>query len=133
MKSILLNPRFYCPIILDLPAKLVEHGEQQWIARDIWRLYYILTVIYRKRWEKEFDSGTYVELNTAVLQQVLHSKKTKPALDVLIKIGAIETNNYYRVKCSQRGGKSKGYRFTDSYNHVKFREVKEIDYSTISK
>jgi len=112
---------------------LRESGEEKWINKDLWRLYYILSVIYWKRWETGFDKNTFVEINSAILQKIIHSRKAKPALKVLIKIEVIETDNRYHVASHNRPGKSRGYRFKDPYNFVKFRQVKEINYSKISK
>ena len=133
MICILRKPFFYCPRNLDLPAKLREHGEDKWAEKDLWRLYYVLWVIYRARWWT--DKGRFVPLNGAVLQQVLNPRKAKLVLNVLLKIGVIETDNHYRVARQTADGKSKGYRFTSDYNCTKFRLVRagEIDYERISK
>ncbi len=136
MVSDLTNLRFYCPTNLDLPAKLKEHGGEKWLGKDIWRLYYIITVIYRKRWESDFDrrdKHEFVELKAAILRKILSADKAKPALDILMKIGVLETDGHWRRRVLGRvRGKSKGYRFAEVYTeNVKFREVKEIDYSKL--
>jgi hypothetical protein len=125
------KPFFYCPSHLDLPTSLRASGEGKWAEDDLWRLYYIMWVIYRARWSG--DREQFVSLNGKVLQRVLNSRKAKPALEVLLRLKIIETDNYYRVGRHGEGGKSRGYRFTSVYNEVRFRLVKELDYSRISQ
>jgi len=124
---------FYCPSNLDLPAKLKAGGYEELWQKQIWRLYYIITAIYRKRWSSEYDKALFVELNSVILQRVLHSKWAKPALDVLLQLGIIETDNHYIKAVAGVQGKSRGYRIAEPYNSAKFRHVKEVDCSKISK
>jgi len=130
MLSIVSKPYFYRPSNLDLPALLAEYGEGKWLGKDLWRLYYILTVIYRKRWEEEWSKERFVPLNAKVLQDVLHCHKSRPSLDVLVKTGVIEMDSRFDY---QVGVKSRRFRFTERYSNVRFCEVTGLDLSRVSR
>jgi hypothetical protein len=89
------------------------HGQEYWL-KHIWKLYYILTVIYRGRWNKENeeDDYNYTLINIKMLRQVVGDKFASEAIHLLIRLGIIVTDRHYIP-----GHKSKGYRFTKEYDN----------------
>jgi hypothetical protein len=75
----------------------------------------------------DVDRNEFVCLHARTLQKILHWTHAKAAVDVLLGLNTIETDNQYTV-----GKKSKGFRFKEPYNNVKFKEVKDFDWSSVS-
>jgi hypothetical protein len=110
--------KFYCPINLDLVKSLEDAAARYW-AKHLWKLYYIITVIYRARWNRASEEDAFAPINAKFLENAIGTRFACPAKEVLLKIGIIETDNHYEV-----GLKSKGYRFREPYKNERFREVK---------
>jgi len=110
--------RLYCPCNLDLIRTLEVAEERYWIPH-VWKLHYIMTVIYRARWNKATEEGDFAPLSSKILETVIGSHFAGPAKAVLLKLAIIETDNHYVV-----GEKCKGYRFREPFQSAKFMEVK---------
>jgi hypothetical protein len=112
---------------------LKYHQKEQWVRR-VPKLVYILTVVYRGRWDKRRERNDYVPVNAALLQRILGPLFAKPAITLLLDLGLLETDNHYRVARSGQWsrGKSRGYRFKEPYRSAKFKEVKDVHWSHIS-
>lgn len=119
--------RLYIPNNLDLAGKLnsLPNGEG-WI-KHILKLYYVMTVIYRYRWNKTAEKNDFAPLNARKLRTILGTRFAKQATELLTKLDIIETDNHYRV-----GSRSRGYRFKEPYLNTKFKEVKGIEYWQVS-
>jgi hypothetical protein len=104
---------FYLPVTLDLPYVLKLSGNEYWL-KHVWKLYYILTIVYRGRWNKENDEDdfNYTIINIKTLRRVVGDKFATEAMRLLIRLGIIESNRHYIP-----GHKSKGYKFTKEYDN----------------
>lgn len=91
---------------------LERTGESYWI-KHIWKLYYILTIIYRGRWNKSNDEDdyNYTIINIKNLRIIVGDKFATKAMRLLIRLGIIYSDRHYI-----RGYKSKGYNFTKIYD-----------------
>lgn len=125
--------RFYQPSNLDLPQLLKERQQQKW-SRHIPKLVYMLTIVYRGRWDKRRDRHDFVPVNAKALRDVLGRRFAKPQSSLMVELGILETDRHYRVADKTRGitGKSVGYRFREPYRSAKFKEVKDIHWSHVS-
>ena len=119
--------RLYCPSNLNM-NDLLDDAERIYWTPQLWRLYYILTVIYRARfWNKALPKNAFIPLSSTALQESIGTRFAVKARNLLLKLKIIETDNYYIVGGKFRGkcrGKCRGYRFLEPYQSAKFREVK---------
>jgi hypothetical protein len=92
-------------------------GERYWI-KHLWKLEYIITIIYRGRWNTSKKDGEYVLINANTLQRIIGDKFATKALRLLKKLQIVESDNFY-----VRGYKSRGYRFKEPYQSGVFLEI----------
>jgi len=113
---------FYLPVTLDLPRVLILSGNQYWL-KHLWKLYYILTIIYRGRWNKENDEDdyNYTIINIKMLRRVVGDKFATEALRLLIRLNIIVSNRHYIP-----GEKSRGYKFAKEHD-IYFEKVDAED------
>ena len=118
--------KLFCPSNLDLVVALKERGHDYWL-KHIDKLYYLMLIIYRGRWGKAHEPDDFIPVNAKRLRQILGTRFARPATELLIEMGIIETNRHYLV-----GERSRGYRFSEPYRNAKFRLVKQIPNYRIS-
>jgi hypothetical protein len=124
-------PRFYIPSNLDLKReieKLEEPERERW-SRHQWRLEYVITVVFRARWNKKYSSEHFVPLSGVALQEAIGSHFQGDAVRLLTKWGILQCDNHY-IKVKNGNGKAKGYRFCRKYRDSKFRAIK-VDLSLV--
>jgi hypothetical protein len=102
---------------------LKERGLTYWL-RHSQKLTYVITVIYRARWNKRFEKDDYVPVNAKHLERVLGVRDAKPAVTALLDLNIIEANPHYKYKVGYR---SKSYRFREPYRSGRFREVQTYE------
>lgn len=113
-------PLLYCPQNLDLRTEMLRHGRQH-LVNHLWKLYYVITLLYLHRWNKSSETEDYRPLMAIRLRQALGSH-TNQILALLKSLGVIETNNHYVV-----GQHSKGYRLCEPYRSTQFRQIKPCE------
>lgn len=118
--SISLSKRLFAPESLDLVKILTDAGQFRWV-RNVAKLYYICTILYRAWWHKGLGEKDFFPINARKLQKSIGTRFASDALVLLLDYGIIEKSNHYEV-----GRKSRGYRFSQAYRGTKFRAVEGV-------
>jgi hypothetical protein len=108
----------YSPANLSLKELLRLNGKEFWL-KHIWKLYYIIYLVYRGRWNKKLDSRyEYVPIKSEYLRNVVGRNHALPGINILIQLKVVESDRKYIV-----GDKCRGYRFTPIYANESFKAV----------
>ena len=59
--------RFYSPSNLELVPMLKERGYDN-LVKHVWKLYYVMTVVYNGRWIKSYEKDEYVPVNFGIVK-----------------------------------------------------------------
>lgn len=116
----LIPPLLFCPENLDLRTELIRNGHRS-LVKHLWKLHYIITLLYLHRWNKSSESNEYRPLMAKRLRLVLGSSHTKQVITTLESLNIVEADKKFVYLAGQR---SKSYRLCEPYRSAAFRQIK---------